>query len=292
MMWSAGELGLVLLLCDSRSATNGAARIGFLMPGKQKSGGEKKFTPLGLWQGTFACAQGLSGGKLNITAVRGKHIEGVFHFYATRRNPGIPSGGYYVSGAYDPQGKRVLLDPGNWIKRPKGFEAAPIIGGFDAVSMRFSGVFRDVAGCTSFEARHVGVQPAVKKQAQAKAKAQAVKQKTDVPSVAPLPAVDNAAAAPLPPVVNESIPEPPPLPPAAPVVDAAPATPPKPNSVVPPPPTKVEAMQPPDVLGAPPQMEQPLVGHAPFPTIDAPSMPTPPDKLPDPPILPGPDSQQ
>ncbi|MEQ1653227.1 MAG: hypothetical protein ABL897_12120, partial [Hyphomicrobium sp.] len=85
VMWSAGELGLVLLMCDAQPATvAGTGRSGLSTP-QQKNTLARNFSPIGSWRGTFVCARGISGGTLKITAVSGTHIEGAFQFYATRR---------------------------------------------------------------------------------------------------------------------------------------------------------------------------------------------------------------
>lgn len=295
-MWSAGELGLVLLMCDAPPNPAHGSHVGFMAP-KQKAGGGRNspmastrtsgnFTPLGVWQGTFTCARGISGGTLKITSVVGRRAEGVFQFYPTRGSIDIPSGGYIVSGSYDPQSHRVQLKPGNWIKRPRDFEAAPISGNFDPAQGRFSGVFIDVAGCTSFEGRRSSKMPSeVRKTSSVKTSPVKAAKPRKEDTAAPVAASQQDKAAP---EVKGTTPEP--LPPVNPEPPAdvaptvtAPASAPKVEAIVPP--VRANALAPPESLDAPPPLlEKPRTASPPVPMIDAPPMPAPPEHLPDPPV--------
>jgi len=173
-LWSAGELGLVLNLCETSAptltsehmASNSPSVQTFNVPmdvvpahldapskfGARAVGG---FTPVGEWVGGYTCAQGYTGGTLTIDHLRGQDFDGVFKFYPTTKNPGVPPGSYTVYGQYDRESKRILINPGKWIKRPRNYYNTVIVGGFDPVRDNFSAYFQGISGCTSFEAHRM-----------------------------------------------------------------------------------------------------------------------------------------
>ena len=171
-LWSAGELGLVLNLCQTSAPVPSSAHPMNLVPSVQvfplpmddivpsrleavrKTGARasNNFSPVGAWVGGYTCAQGYTGGTLQIGRLHGKHFEGVFKFYPTIKNPSVPVGSYTISGDYDAESGRVLINPGTWIYRPLNFYNTVIVGGFDPVKDTFSAYFQGITGCTSFEA--------------------------------------------------------------------------------------------------------------------------------------------
>lgn len=182
-LWSAGELGLVLNLCETTAPAPSFSRVRqplapsvqvFPVPvedmrpraatgltkGKDSVGYE--FSPLGDWVGGYTCAQGYTGGTLSIDSVKGDNFEGVFKFYSTDKNPLVPGGSYKIYGQYDPESKRVLINPGKWLNRPHGFYNTVIVGNFDATKDTFSAYFQGVSGCTSFEAKRETLTQAVR----------------------------------------------------------------------------------------------------------------------------------
>lgn len=176
LMFSAGDIGLVLLVADTKpialAETPPDPAADKMAPAAQTSlppaqpplppvqgkpvGAEGDFSPVGLWAGSFTCAQGTSGATLMIATRQDTQIEGIFRFYATAISSSIPDGSYKMSGHYDAATKRVFLKPNGWLEQPEGFDAAPIIGSFDAAKLTFSGLFQGLAGCSSFEAYYVG----------------------------------------------------------------------------------------------------------------------------------------
>lgn len=175
-LWSAGELGLVLNLCETSAPIPAAHHATSVSPSVQvfpmqmdavvptrldalnKAGsrGAGGFSPIGEWEGGYTCAQGYTGGKLQIAEMHGENFEGVFKFYPTAKNPSVPPGAYTVYGQYDRESKRILINPGKWIKRPHSFYDTVIVGSFDSVHDTFSAYFQGVSGCTSFEAHREG----------------------------------------------------------------------------------------------------------------------------------------
>ena len=171
-MWSAGELGLVMVLCQSSPSMTG--RVGDHMSSvqvfpqtqdvvqstlaappqdKMRSFSAAKFSPVGDWVGSYTCEQGFTGGTLQITKLTGEDFQGIFRFYPTPKNPYVPTGRYTVYGQYDHDSHRILINPGKWLERPKDFYNTIMVGSFDPVSRTFSAYFQGIMGCTSFEAK-------------------------------------------------------------------------------------------------------------------------------------------
>lgn len=178
-MWSAGEVGLVMVLCQTSAPLPPRGQAVTVVPPtpapelqtfpenvnalRNRGASEKttragkpvfeNFSPLGEWAGTYTCLQGTTGGTLQITKLRGEQVEGQFRFYPTPKNPYVPSGRYSVSGTYDRDSQRILINPGAWIEHPKGYQTTIMIGSFDPAEATFSGYFQGINGCTSFEAK-------------------------------------------------------------------------------------------------------------------------------------------
>ena len=102
-LWSAGDLGLVLSLCETTApmdsvyhapvavaAPTPATPVPFAAVAALPTSTD--FTPVGEWSGSYTCAQGETAGTLQINPLHGKDFEGVFKFYATAKNPSVPSG--------------------------------------------------------------------------------------------------------------------------------------------------------------------------------------------------------
>lgn len=170
-MWSAGEVGLVMVACESsppltlRSAmiagknraenTLTAQDVLQVPSAAQPATTKGDFTPIGVWKGEYTCSpQGYTGATLQIARMKGNDFEGEFHFYPTPKNATVPEGRYAVYGQYDKKSHRILINPGKWLQRPKDYANAVMVGGFDAASGTLSVYFQGVNGCTSFEAKY------------------------------------------------------------------------------------------------------------------------------------------
>ena len=169
-MWSAGELGLVMTLCESSSpaplrpsavhswpTSQNAPQdvVQSHLPSPMPTRNVTNFTPVGDWVGDYICSHGYTGATLHIANLKGENFSGSMSFYPTEKNPAIPHGSYAVSGQYDRESQRVLINPGKWIQRPKNFFNTVMVGGFDPSRGTFSAYFQGINGCTSFEARYV-----------------------------------------------------------------------------------------------------------------------------------------
>jgi len=171
-MWSAGEIGLVMVLCETPAPletqhhTNApsvqvfeqpndvvAAELPNSVRSTTTRASVEHFTPVGDWIGGYTCMQGYTGGTLHITKLTGENFTGFFKFYPTPKNPGVPAGRYEVYGQYDRASHRVLINPGKWLERPRNYYNTIIVGSFDPIARSFSAYFQGINGCTSFEAK-------------------------------------------------------------------------------------------------------------------------------------------
>lgn len=302
-MWSAGEIGLVMALCESSPPPAGSttamhapsvetfpqtaavSKSPIKTPVRGKSGKAAAFSPVGNWVGNYTCAQGYTGGTLRITSLKGENFQGLFRFYPTVKNPHVPPGRYTVYGQYDQESKRILINPGKWLERPKHYENTIIVGSFDPIARTFSAYFQGIVGCTSFEAKysakddaglpvksaHKAVKKKRKKKTPAKPKAAQEKEPektstaTEVPAATPAaagPAVTPSAAAPGTAAPNAN-------PPAA--TAAAPAAPAAPGPVTPAP-----ALAPAPAPSSPSSIVLPAPSSMPSPSSAAPAAPSPP----------------
>ncbi len=175
-LWSAGELGLVMNLCETSAPVAATYRPSPLvpsvqifpvpgdvvsqhleMPGKMITrAAAENFTPLGEWVGSYTCQQGYTGGSMQITHLDGKNFEGTFRFYPTPKNVNVPKGMYHIYGQYDAASHRILINPGKWIDRPPAYYNTVIVGSFEPTRDSFSAYFQGISGCTSFEAKRAG----------------------------------------------------------------------------------------------------------------------------------------
>jgi hypothetical protein len=208
-MWSAGEIGLVMVLCETSAPIASTSRSVLPLessmtpppsrsqrdaaPGNTRTlesalpltkTGKKAvadFSPVGDWVGSYTCHQGTTGGTLRITNMRGNQFEGTFRFYPTPKNAYVPAGRYNVYGDYDGDTYRILINPGKWLERPNDYYNTIMIGSFDPVAHTFSGYFQGINGCTSFEAHYSSASTLIDDRGSAKAKNPAkkvVKKKT------------------------------------------------------------------------------------------------------------------
>jgi hypothetical protein len=100
------------------------------------------------WNGTYTCAQGLTGVALHITHVSGNDVEAVFDFTV----PSAPNGKYKMSGVYAPGTRHLRLEPGAWIVQPTGYGPVPVDATVSADGKSYSGRI-DAQGCSDFAVR-------------------------------------------------------------------------------------------------------------------------------------------
>lgn len=208
-VWSAGDAGLLLLLCDAKgdlpqepAATGTLGNTGTAgFAGYESMPADIDPAKLvGVWEGTYTCrAQGQTGGKLTISKVKAgagenEHtVEGIIDFFPTAKNPNVERGSYKVSGTFNSVTQQGYFDPGKWLKQPKGYIAKPLITYFDLARGNVSAIFQDTTGCTSFEARLKPDSAEEAKRTAAPAKKKVVKKKPKPKPVEPAPVPEPSA---------------------------------------------------------------------------------------------------
>jgi hypothetical protein len=107
----------------------------------------------GTWEGTYTCAQGLTGLDLKISRPgSGSALDATFSFYPIPKNPAWPSGIYTMRGTYH-SAASITLHFRHWIRKPAGYIWANLSGRL--TGDRFHG--RVISGpggaCTTFSAK-------------------------------------------------------------------------------------------------------------------------------------------
>lgn len=110
-------------------------------------------SPAGLWQGTYTCAQGLTGITMLIADGENGSLNAIWDFYAVSSNPGVPTGAVALTGSHS--GSQVSLTPNRWIYQPAGYGAGPLTMTIGADGNTLSGPVR-LAGCTTLALSRVG----------------------------------------------------------------------------------------------------------------------------------------
>ncbi|MEV4350091.1 hypothetical protein AB0J83_37005 [Actinoplanes sp. NPDC049596] len=80
----------------------------------------------GTWQGTYRCAQGLTGLRLVLYPTGDGTLLGTFNFYAVQSNSGVPSGRYAMRGTYSDVWFDLKSD--YWIDQPAGYGMVDVSG--------------------------------------------------------------------------------------------------------------------------------------------------------------------
>ncbi len=228
-LWSAGHMGLVLSLCETTAPVSDVYAAMLAAPPAQPlplappsdvlparleapgplhvgaSGQGTDFSPVGVWEGSYICAQEHTGASLKIGSLRGKDFTGTLEFYPTVKSPSIPEGAYTVYGQYDRASGNVVINPGRWIRHPKGYIYTVMVGSFDPSRNAFSGYFQGVTGCTSFEAMR-SAQAVAPPPLKHKKRHPPVKKKKSLPPVPEVQAVPETKT-------DVQVPAPPPSPP-------------------------------------------------------------------------------
>jgi hypothetical protein len=99
------------------------------------------------WVGDYDCTQGNTGFALRIMDVRGRVVRAIFDFLHT---PSGANGSYIVTGHFDPETRRVHLDPSSWILQPADYVMVPMSGEIATDDSLFAGKI-DFPGCGAFK---------------------------------------------------------------------------------------------------------------------------------------------
>jgi eukaryotic-like serine/threonine-protein kinase len=111
----------------------------------------------GVWEGTYTCAQGLTGLTLTLWG-EDQALQGEFSFHPVPANPGVPSGAFRMRGRSPSPGTVVLhASNADWIRRPERYVVVGLAGSTEGST--FAGRVTDGAGgpsaigCTTFTLR-------------------------------------------------------------------------------------------------------------------------------------------
>lgn len=118
----------------------------------------------GRWQGTYYCAQGLTGVTLTIRGDDAQ-AEALFHFYPVPQNPNVPTGCYTMFGHVDTGTGTINLesDESHWILKPPNYVTVNFRGRFSAGRQRITGRVEGPA-CSTFILRRVEEAPPAPKE--------------------------------------------------------------------------------------------------------------------------------
>jgi hypothetical protein len=83
-----------------------------------------------IFQGSYDCAQGVTGLTLTLELSPGGQAQALFEFHSVPANPTVPTGCFQMSGSLDSAGNLNLL-PGAWLLQPPGYVTVGIIGTLD-----------------------------------------------------------------------------------------------------------------------------------------------------------------
>jgi hypothetical protein len=80
-----------------------------------------------VWQGTYSCAQGVTGLTLTMNIGEAGQVQALFEFYGTSQNPSVPHGCFEMSGVLDAAG-HLALAPGQWRRQPSNYVTVGLNG--------------------------------------------------------------------------------------------------------------------------------------------------------------------
>lgn len=114
--------------------------------------------PIGLWQGTYHCAQGETALALEITAISPTRVRAVFYFHALANNPNVPPGCFSMQGRFDPASRQLELTPTRWLSQPPSYVWTGLSGTVAPGGAGLTGTIQGPA-CTDFALRPSAVLP-------------------------------------------------------------------------------------------------------------------------------------
>ena len=109
--------------------------------------------------GDYVCNQGLTDMTLQI-ATTSSGLEALYVFYEAAANPGVPSGCFRMTGAYDPTTGALRFRAGSWIVHPTGYLTVDLDGVVDLAAGRYEGRVRGF-NCTRFTLRRSDRAPVI-----------------------------------------------------------------------------------------------------------------------------------
>lgn len=113
----------------------------------------------GTWEGNYICGQGETAVTLILRPGGSKgELDGLFHFHASPRNPGVPEGCFAMAGTYDGRSREMSLSAGRWLLQPFGYVTVDLAGRLQPGGTRIIG---QVVGplCRGFELHRTSGKP-------------------------------------------------------------------------------------------------------------------------------------
>lgn len=120
----------------------------------------KKGSVIGVWEGRYTCAQGITRVTLRLLEATPVRASAVFRFSADSSNPGVPTGCFSMRGGYDPKTGGLKLQGESWIQRPMGYSMIDFDGQLDPYGTTFTGRVIG-SGCRNFHLERVGVSTSI-----------------------------------------------------------------------------------------------------------------------------------
>lgn len=124
----------------------------FCMPAFGQTGITGKL--VGEWRGTYTCGQGKTGLTLIFSPASGSKLDGVFSFYPTAQNPGVPSGSYRFTASGNADGRSFKATAGKWIEQPKNYVTVNFSGALSGDGTVLSGQINN-SSCRDFRVARV-----------------------------------------------------------------------------------------------------------------------------------------
>lgn len=142
----------LLLSCTTNTTTN-VQILQNVVPESETDPDEQLITArsfAGTWNGTYTCAQGLTGLTLDIDRASPATVTAVFQFHAIADNPDLPSGSFIMHGVVG-KDERLTLHAVEWISRPDHWVTVDLAGTLSADGQQFTGkILGPGTSCTSF----------------------------------------------------------------------------------------------------------------------------------------------
>jgi hypothetical protein len=130
---------------------------------------ESKTSLIGNWDGSYNCAQGITGLTLIIdsqatTSQIDNKITGFFHFYPLKDNPEVKEGCYRIQGQLNAL-NQVKIEAEKWISRPAGYVMVDLEGNVMSSNKAMNGniIAPPILGptCTNFSISKKNTAPSI-----------------------------------------------------------------------------------------------------------------------------------
>ncbi len=126
--------GTALPIADAPATSRTSKRPPLPSGGRPSSTSSSKAAPSGVsldgvvgnWEGTYTCAQGETGLKLQVSAPEGDSAPAIFEFYPVASNPAAKAGKYRMKVAVS-AGGQITFTQVEWIDQPEGYQMVDLV---------------------------------------------------------------------------------------------------------------------------------------------------------------------